>query len=90
MVPTISPSSILKPVWAAGFAPEQPPRDATLPCPASGISKQLEHNQSPFYQKNKRDGRGNCGSFVCENFSKGNFLIISNSVDFQPTEIDRI
>ncbi|MDR1478045.1 MAG: radical SAM protein [Planctomycetaceae bacterium] len=35
---------ISKPVWAAGFAPEQPLRDATLACPASGISKQLEYN----------------------------------------------
>ncbi|MDR1480346.1 MAG: hypothetical protein LBJ00_15530 [Planctomycetaceae bacterium] len=33
---------IPKPVWAVGFAPEQPLRDATLACSASGISKQLE------------------------------------------------
>ncbi|MDR1477870.1 MAG: hypothetical protein LBJ00_02905 [Planctomycetaceae bacterium] len=33
--------SIPKPVWAVGFAHEQPLRDATLACPASGISKQL-------------------------------------------------
>ncbi|MDR1480002.1 MAG: hypothetical protein LBJ00_13790 [Planctomycetaceae bacterium] len=30
------------PVWAVGFAHEQPLRDATLTCSASGILKQLE------------------------------------------------
>ncbi|MDR1477963.1 MAG: hypothetical protein LBJ00_03385 [Planctomycetaceae bacterium] len=30
------------PVWAIGFAPEQPLRDATLACSATGTSKQLE------------------------------------------------
>ncbi|MDR1479521.1 MAG: hypothetical protein LBJ00_11335 [Planctomycetaceae bacterium] len=34
-------ASIPKPVWAVGFAPEQPLRDATLACPASGIVKQF-------------------------------------------------
>jgi hypothetical protein len=33
---------IPKPVWAVGFAIEQPLRDATLACSASEISKQLE------------------------------------------------
>ncbi|MDR1479272.1 MAG: DUF3418 domain-containing protein [Planctomycetaceae bacterium] len=37
---------IPKPVWAVGFAPEQPLRDATLACSASGISKQLEYNEN--------------------------------------------
>ncbi|MDR1478273.1 MAG: SDR family NAD(P)-dependent oxidoreductase [Planctomycetaceae bacterium] len=37
---------IPKPVWAVGFAPEQPLRDATLACSASGISKQLEYKLS--------------------------------------------
>ncbi|MDR1478752.1 MAG: BatA domain-containing protein [Planctomycetaceae bacterium] len=37
-------ADIPKPVWAAGFAHEQPLRDATLAYSASGISKQLEHN----------------------------------------------
>ncbi|MDR1479545.1 MAG: hypothetical protein LBJ00_11455 [Planctomycetaceae bacterium] len=32
---------IPKPVWAAGFAPEQPLRDATLACSASGIQNSL-------------------------------------------------
>jgi hypothetical protein len=35
---------IPKPVLAVGFALEQPLRDATLACSASGISKQLEYN----------------------------------------------
>ncbi|MDR1478718.1 MAG: hypothetical protein LBJ00_07225 [Planctomycetaceae bacterium] len=34
---------IPKLVWAVGFALEQPLRDATLACSASGISKQLEY-----------------------------------------------
>ncbi|MDR1478951.1 MAG: hypothetical protein LBJ00_08410 [Planctomycetaceae bacterium] len=37
-------SCIPQPVWAIGFALEQPLRDAMLACPAAGISKQLEHN----------------------------------------------
>ncbi|MDR1478719.1 MAG: AAA family ATPase [Planctomycetaceae bacterium] len=37
-------NNIPKPVWAVGFTHEQPLRDATLACPASGISKQLEYN----------------------------------------------
>ncbi|MDR1480005.1 MAG: tetratricopeptide repeat protein [Planctomycetaceae bacterium] len=37
-------SNIPKPVWAVGFAHEQPLRDATLACSVSGISKQLEYN----------------------------------------------
>ncbi|MDR1478795.1 MAG: hypothetical protein LBJ00_07625 [Planctomycetaceae bacterium] len=32
-----------KPVWAIGFAPEQPLHVVTLACLASGISKQLEY-----------------------------------------------
>jgi hypothetical protein len=40
---------IPKPVWAVGFALEQPLRDATLACSASGISKQLEHTASKKY-----------------------------------------
>ncbi|MDR1478969.1 MAG: hypothetical protein LBJ00_08505 [Planctomycetaceae bacterium] len=35
---------IPKPVWGVGFALEQPLRDATLACSASGISKQLKYN----------------------------------------------
>ncbi|MDR1480478.1 MAG: prepilin peptidase [Planctomycetaceae bacterium] len=35
--------NIPKPVLAVGFAHEQPLRDATLACPTSGISKQLEY-----------------------------------------------
>ncbi|MDR1480737.1 MAG: tryptophan synthase subunit alpha, partial [Planctomycetaceae bacterium] len=37
---------IPKPVWAVGFAHEQPLRDVTLACSASGISKQLGHNHN--------------------------------------------
>ncbi|MDR1477367.1 MAG: hypothetical protein LBJ00_00315 [Planctomycetaceae bacterium] len=38
-----SSAAIPKPVWAVGFALEQPLRDATLACSASGILKQLEY-----------------------------------------------
>ncbi|MDR1479804.1 MAG: hypothetical protein LBJ00_12800 [Planctomycetaceae bacterium] len=37
-------TTIPKPVWAVGFAPEQPLRDATLACSASGILKQLGYS----------------------------------------------
>jgi hypothetical protein len=42
-------AAIPKPVWAVGFALEQPLRDATLACSASGISKQLEYNVCQLY-----------------------------------------
>ncbi|MDR1480072.1 MAG: von Willebrand factor type A domain-containing protein [Planctomycetaceae bacterium] len=40
------------PVLALGFAPEQPLHDATLACPASGISKQLEYKTSSMKRTN--------------------------------------
>jgi hypothetical protein len=36
-----------KPVWAIGFALEQPLHVVALPCSASGISKQLEYSEFP-------------------------------------------
>jgi hypothetical protein len=42
-------AGIPKPVWAVGFAPEQPLRDATLTCSTSGILKQLEHVPKPVH-----------------------------------------
>ncbi|MDR1477732.1 MAG: hypothetical protein LBJ00_02190 [Planctomycetaceae bacterium] len=44
--PNTTPKNIPTPVWAVGFAPEQPLRDATLACSASGILKQLEYNNA--------------------------------------------
>ncbi|MDR1480157.1 MAG: hypothetical protein LBJ00_14570 [Planctomycetaceae bacterium] len=44
-VSVVARSCIPKPVWAVGFAPEQPLRDVTIACPASGILKQLEYSQ---------------------------------------------
>ncbi|MDR1479568.1 MAG: MiaB/RimO family radical SAM methylthiotransferase [Planctomycetaceae bacterium] len=41
---------IPKPAWAIGFAREQPLRDATLACSASGILKQLEYTDDQLPQ----------------------------------------
>jgi hypothetical protein len=52
-----TPSTIIpKPVWAIGFAIEQPLHVVALACPASGILKQLEHI-APIYTKTSMSNR---------------------------------
>ncbi|MDR1478634.1 MAG: hypothetical protein LBJ00_06800 [Planctomycetaceae bacterium] len=46
MINTIA--DILKPVWAIGFAIEQPLHVVTLACSASGILKQLKYKGKRF------------------------------------------